>query len=88
MSEAHSKPNQTWKAKISAKIAIGLTPLTVFARSSIPEGWVRMGWALKTPPDATEYEIFCQPIYHSSLQISLTTLKQRSELCLTPPKDP
>ena len=37
MSEAHSEPSQISKTKIPEKTANNLTPLTVFARSLIPE---------------------------------------------------
>ena len=77
MPEAHSEPNQISRTKISVKTAIGLKPLRVFARSSIPDGWVRLGWALNTTPDAIEYEFFFNPdIIHLS-KISPMTLKQR-----------
>ena len=43
MLEAHSEPDQILKIKISVKIAIGLKPLIVFARSLIPNDWVQLG---------------------------------------------
>ena len=61
MSEAHLEPDQTLRTKIYGKIAIGLKPLTVLARRSIPHRWVWLGCVLNTPPNAIEYEFFCQP---------------------------
>ena len=68
MLEKHSEADQILKIKISVKIAIGLKPLIVFARSLIPNDWVQLGWPLSAPAGAIEYEIFYPPRCHLPVQ--------------------
>ena len=56
------------KKRVSVKTAIGLKLLTVFASSSIPDGWVWLGWALDTPLDVIKYKTFYQTKCHSHVQ--------------------
>ena len=62
IAEAPSEPNQTSKKKVSVKTAIRLKLLTVFASSSISDGWVGLGWVLDTLPYVFKYKTFCQAI--------------------------
>ena len=86
MPKDHSEPNQASKTKVSVTAATGLKQQTVFAVDRYRQ--VQLGWALNTSQDAIEYETFCLIRCHLPAQISLTTPKQRSELCLTPPNHP
>ena len=80
MAEAKLEPNQISKKNVSVKTAIGLKLLTVFASSSIPDGWVWLGWTLDTPQDVIKYKMFCQTKCHSPVQNTSATLKQSSGL--------
>ena len=56
------------KKKVSVNTAMGFKLLTVFASCTIIDDWVRLGWALNTPPDVIEYKFFCQTKCHLPVQ--------------------
>ena len=68
MPEAHSEPNQILKRKIYVKTAVGLKPLTVFAKNPSQDVWLWLGLAMNTLPDAIEHFFY-------STQMSLTCPK-------------